>query len=1032
MADPIHLEKMGRELKCPICLSLLNSAVSLSCNHVFCESCISLSMKSHWDCPVCKVPYRRREVRPAPHMDNLVSIYRSMEIASGFNIFVTQATPAAKSPDKAKQVGLEDIVENRKPRRSMGSKKGIRKTQEESAPTTSKPSFPTKKRVQVPQYPLSETPLRGAKGNQVVSSGNPVTSEDGELVLSPLFWLRDDDAERLSETDDDDDSLSLTPLSIPSFSDIKGSSKTESARLSPTGEYFNGNSHFVDDSDCELVGCTQKPSSVETFSTPFEMLDQGTDKLNQIHQGASSVSLIGAVTWEVPNDASCPRDENAEIVHEDPKRRLRHAGGEILRRCPEMNDGTSSIKLSAATVQSGKLCRRKASGRKSISLNLEGSEKANLGTSADESEYQNSSVIAEEAVSLADDEMADGWATTFNKSYGSVDHRQPKKTRKLRRKKIVSNSDFSMPFKKQKLDSEEIDMSDEVDEKSNNLNKKKQHRVSFSTVHQIGETSTKLGKRLVNGEKIINMSARQTQCTEDSSGAGASMNLADKERMNKLAASFIDNQHGHDEMKRSGKERRAETCKTDCPVSSKNSIEIKMATKDSTAKKRTDETKQTQLPFPEVTATGRRSASDTNKETGIYGASETQCTKLVEGSCRGGDIKINIIKCAFCHSPKVSEASGEMIHYYNGRPVAADYVGQSKVLHCHKSCAEWAPNVYFEDDVAVNLEAELARSRRIKCSCCELKGAALGCYEKTCRKSFHVPCAKMIPECRWDNENFVILCPIHSSAKLPNEKRGSQSRNTDTCRERQNTNKCESVIDRGFSRSHSSDSCFISHKLVLCCSALTDAERELVGECERKFGAKVMKKWDPSVTHVIASVDTNGACKRTLKTLMGILWGKWILNINWIKDCVRAQKFIEEEPYEINVDIHGIKDGPRFGRLRVQNKQPKILEGFKCYFMGDFIPSYKGYLQALITVAGGSILHRKPIKEVSGTSVSPSTLIIYNSELLEKEDQRKMDTILSHRQSDAKEMADSTGAKAVSNLWVLNSIAACQLQSFPV
>ncbi|CAN1249307.1 Protein BREAST CANCER SUSCEPTIBILITY 1 homolog [Linum perenne] len=862
MADPIHLEKMGRELKCPICLSLLNSAVSLSCNHVFCESCISLSMKSHWDCPVCKVPYRRREVRPAPHMDNLVSIYRSMEIASGFNIFVTQATPAAKSPDKAKQVGLEDIVENRKPRRSMGSKKGIRKTQEESAPTTSKPSFPTKKRVQVPQYPLSETPLRGAKGNQVVSSGNPVTSEDGELVLSPLFWLRDDDAERLSETDDDDDSLSLTPLSIPSFSDIKGSSKTESARLSPTGEYFNGNSHFVDDSDCELVGCTQKPSSVETFSTPFEMLDQGTDKLNQIHQGASSVSLIGAVTWEVPNDASCPRDENAEIVHEDPKRRLRHAGGEILRRCPEMNDGTSSIKLSAATVQSGKLCRRKASGRKSISLNLEGSEKANLGTSADESEYQNSSVIAEEAVSLADDEMADGWATTFNKSYGSVDHRQPKKTRKLRRKKIVSNSDFSMPFKKQKLDSEEIDMSDEVDEKSNNLNKKKQ----------------------------------------------------------------------------------------------------------------------------------------------------------------GGDIKINIIKCAFCHSPKVSEASGEMIHYYNGRPVAADYVGQSKVLHCHKSCAEWAPNVYFEDDVAVNLEAELARSRRIKCSCCELKGAALGCYEKTCRKSFHVPCAKMIPECRWDNENFVILCPIHSSAKLPNEKRGSQSRNTDTCRE----------SDRGFSRSHSSDSCFISHKLVLCCSALTDAERELVGECERKFGAKVMKKWDPSVTHVIASVDTNGACKRTLKTLMGILWGKWILNINWIKDCVRAQKFIEEEPYEINVDIHGIKDGPRFGRLRVQNKQPKILEGFKCYFMGDFIPSYKGYLQALITVAGGSILHRKPIKEVSGTSVSPSTLIIYNSELLEKEDQRKMDTILSHRQSDAKEMADSTGAKAVSNLWVLNSIAACQLQSFPV
>lgn len=36
------------------------------------------------------------EVRPAPHMDNLVSIYKSMEVASGFNIFVTQTVPSTK------------------------------------------------------------------------------------------------------------------------------------------------------------------------------------------------------------------------------------------------------------------------------------------------------------------------------------------------------------------------------------------------------------------------------------------------------------------------------------------------------------------------------------------------------------------------------------------------------------------------------------------------------------------------------------------------------------------------------------------------------------------------------------------------------------------------------------------------------------------------------------------------------------------------------------------------------------------------
>ncbi|XP_057494223.1 protein BREAST CANCER SUSCEPTIBILITY 1 homolog isoform X2 [Actinidia eriantha] len=87
---------MGRELKCPICLSLLNSAVSLTSNHVFCNLCIEKSIKSTSSCTVSKVPYRRREVHPAHHMDTLVTIYKNMEVASGFNIFVTQTGPSTK------------------------------------------------------------------------------------------------------------------------------------------------------------------------------------------------------------------------------------------------------------------------------------------------------------------------------------------------------------------------------------------------------------------------------------------------------------------------------------------------------------------------------------------------------------------------------------------------------------------------------------------------------------------------------------------------------------------------------------------------------------------------------------------------------------------------------------------------------------------------------------------------------------------------------------------------------------------------
>lgn len=52
-----------------------------------------------------------------------------------------------------------------------------------------------------------------------------------------------------------------------------------------------------------------------------------------------------------------------------------------------------------------------------------------------------------------------------------------------------------------------------------------------------------------------------------------------------------------------------------------------------------------------------------------------------------------------------------------------------------------------------------------------------------------------------------------------------------------------------------------------------------MSEFEMLSGVKVIKNWDSSVTHIIASTDENGACRRTLKFLMGILEGKWILNI---------------------------------------------------------------------------------------------------------------------------------------------------------
>lgn len=98
--------------------------------------------------------------------------------------------------------------------------------------------------------------------------------------------------------------------------------------------------------------------------------------------------------------------------------------------------------------------------------------------------------------------------------------------------------------------------------------------------------------------------------------------------------------------------------------------------------------------------------------------------------------------------------------------------------------------------------------------------------------------------------------------------------------------------------------------------------------------------------------------------------------------------------------------------------------------MGEFAQSYKAYLHDLVTVAGGTILHRKPVSDGQQASSSSSrcqTFIIYSLELPDRCDSIK-EAILNCRQSDAMTLASSTGTKAVNNLWVLNSIAGSKLQ----
>ncbi|KAL5135156.1 BRCA1-associated RING domain protein 1 [Glycine soja] len=380
--------------------------------------------------------------------------------------------------------------------------------------------------------------------------------------------------------------------------------------------------------------------------------------------------------------------------------------------------------------------------------------------------------------------------------------------------------------------------------------------------------------------------------------------------------------------------------------------------------------------------------------------------------------------CSFCQSSKISEVTGPMLHYANGNLVTGDAAMKPNVVPVHRICIDWAPQVYFDGEVVKNLKAEVARGAKLKCSKCNLKGAALGCYVKSCRRTYHVPCAMDISDCRWDHEDFLLLCPVHSNVKFPCEKIRSKKQAT---QKHPTLSHLPSHHSNPLEASHDDDV-----KLVFCGSALSNEEKVLLINYASKVGATVTKFWTSNVTHVIAATDAHGACSRTLKVLMAILNGRWVLKMDWIKACMEEVNPVEEEPYEINLDNQGCQGGPKAGRLRALANEPKLFNGLKFYFSGDYVSTYKEDLEELIEVGGGTVLRSKEELESQRHECkgdSSQLLIVYNLDPPQGCKLGEEVSILWQRLNDAEDLAANT-LQVIGHTWILESIAACKLQPF--
>ncbi|KAF3320625.1 protein BREAST CANCER SUSCEPTIBILITY 1 [Carex littledalei] len=149
--------------------------------------------------------------------------------------------------------------------------------------------------------------------------------------------------------------------------------------------------------------------------------------------------------------------------------------------------------------------------------------------------------------------------------------------------------------------------------------------------------------------------------------------------------------------------------------------------------------------------------------------------------------------------------------------------------------------------------------------------------------------------------------------------------------------------------------------LVLLGCALNPNETDMLMKFATQNSAITNQFWRENVTHVVISTDNSSTFRREFKFLMAILFGKWVVSIEWINACLQKGRLMPEEPYEVNHDLHGSFDGPKKGRIRVNNKAPKLFAGLGFFLSSYLEPLIRARLEEVLVAAGGTIIKKEDL-----------------------------------------------------------------------
>ncbi|CAI5526899.1 unnamed protein product [Closterium sp. Naga37s-1] len=174
---------------------------------------------------------------------------------------------------------------------------------------------------------------------------------------------------------------------------------------------------------------------------------------------------------------------------------------------------------------------------------------------------------------------------------------------------------------------------------------------------------------------------------------------------------------------------------------------------------------------------------------------------------------------------------------------------------------------------------------------------------------------------------------------------------------------------------------------VLCGSALDSASKARLVKFANAMGAQLTSEWSPRVTHLLVGTDSEGKARRTLKMVMAILHGQWVLSSKWLPSSPTAASPTDgpaEGPFEVLCDSHDESGGATRGRLHYAPmakgcpSPPPLFASITAVFLeGGFATPSFADVASILQCGGGTVipssaLHSPTAKTLLAAFSNPS------------------------------------------------------------